>query len=52
MKTYSIAYEYSRNGSGWITTSSHFKAESEAGAIAQLKSKYAYVRNIRVMSVR
>ena len=52
MKTYLIAYEYSRNGSQWTTTSSHFKAESEEGAIAQLTSKYAYVRKIRVMSVR
>ncbi len=52
MKTYLIAYEYSRNGSSWTTTSSHFKAESEAGAIAQLESKYPYVRKIRIMSVR
>ncbi len=52
MKTYLLAYEYSRNGTSWTTTSSHFKAESEMGAIAQLQSKYPYVRKIRVMSVR
>lgn len=52
MKTYSIAYEYSRNGSQWITTSSHFKAETEMAAIEQLTRKYTYVRNIRIMNVR
>ena len=52
MKIHLIAYEYSRNGSYWTTTSSHFKAETESGAIAQLQSKYPYVRKIRIMSVR
>lgn len=52
MKTYSISYSYSRDGKSWTVTSSHFKATSESGAIAQLKSKYPYVKNIRVMAVR
>jgi len=53
MKTYSISFIYSRNGgSSWTSTSTHVKAETESSAIAQLKSKYPYIKNIRVMSVR
>ncbi len=52
MKTYSIAFRYSKDGKGWTTTSTSVKAETEMGAIAQVQSKYPYVDNIRIMSVR
>lgn len=52
MKTYSIGYRYSKNGSSWTSTSSSVKAETELGAIAQIQSKYPHVQNIRIMNVR
>ena len=52
MNTYSISFSYSRDGRSWNRTSTHIKASSETGAIAMLKSKYPYVRDIRIMSVR
>lgn len=52
MKKYKIAFDYSRNGSGWTRTSMTVTASSEAGAIMQIESKYPYVRNVKVMSVR
>ena len=52
MKTYSISFAYSRNGTSWTRTSTSVKATSETGAIAQVKSKYPYVKDIRIMSVR
>ena len=52
MKTYSISYRYSRDGKSWTVSSTTVKATSDSGAIAQVKSKYKYVENIRIMSVR
>lgn len=52
MKTYSISLAYSRDGKSWTRTSTSVKATSESGAIAQVKSKYPYVKDIRIMSVR
>lgn len=52
MKTYSISYRYSRDGKSWCSTSTSVKAESDMGAIAQVQSKYSYVKDIRIMSVR
>lgn len=52
MKTYSIAYSYSRDGKGWTRTSATVKATSDSGAISQIKSKYPYIRDIRIMSIR
>lgn len=52
MKTYSISYRYSKDGKSWFRTSTSVKAESDCGAIAQIKSKYPYVEDIRIMSIR
>lgn len=52
MKTYSISFKYSRNGNSWTSTSTSVKAESDVSAIMQIESKYPYVKDIRVMSVR
>lgn len=52
MQTYSISFSHSKDGKGWSTTSTHVKATSDVGAIAQIESKYPYVRNIRIMSVK
>lgn len=52
MKTYSIAFRYSRDGKSWTVTSTHIKATTESSAISQLKSKYKYVDSIRIMSVK
>lgn len=52
MKTYSISYKYSRNGKSWTSTSSSVKAESDMSAIVQIQSKYPYVKDIKVTSVR
>ena len=52
MKTYSISFRYSRNGQSWTITSTTVKATSDSGAIAQIKRKYPYVQDIRIMSVR
>lgn len=52
MKTYSISFRYSRDGKSWTVTSTTIKATSDSGAISQLKSKYKYVENIRIMSVK
>lgn len=52
MKTYSISFRYSRDGRSWTRTSTSVKATSDSGAIAQVKSKYPYVDDIRIMSVR
>ena len=52
MKTYSIQFSYSRDGKSWTGTSKTVKATSDGGAIAQIKSMYLHVKNIRIMSVR
>ena len=52
MKRYSISFSYSRNGTSWTRTSTTVIASSDSGAIAQVKSKYPYVRDVRIMSVR
>ena len=52
MKTYSISFKYSKDGKSWTSTSTSVKAESDVAAIMQIQSKYPYVENIRIMSVR
>ncbi len=52
MKRYSISFRYSRNGTSWTRTSTTVTASSDSGAIAQIKSRYPYVSDIRIMSVR
>ncbi len=52
MKTYAISFRYSRDGRSWNRTSTSIKASSESSAISQLKSRYPYVDDIRVMYVR
>ena len=48
MKTYFIGYKYSRDGKSWTSTSTSVKAETDMGAIAQIKSKYNYVKDIEI----
>ena len=52
MQTYSISYRYSRDGKCWSSTSTSVKATSDVGAIAQIQSRYPYVKEIRIVSVR
>ena len=52
MQTYSISFSYSRDGNNWNRSSTSVKATSDIGAIAQVESKYPYVRDIRIMAVR
>lgn len=52
MKTYTMSYRYSRNGTSWTSASSSVKADSSQSAMQQIKSKYPYVKDIRIMSVR
>ena len=52
MKTYSISFAYSRDGKSWNRTSTTVKDTSSSGAMSQVKSKYPYVKDVRVMSVR
>lgn len=52
MKTYSISFAYSRDGKSWTRTSTTVKATTESGALAQVRSKYPYVKDLRIMSVR
>lgn len=52
MKTYSISFRYSKDGKTWTRTSTYVKAESDLSAMAQVKSKYLYVDNIRITFVR
>ena len=52
MKRYTVSFDYSRNGSGWTHTSITVTADSDVGAIMHIESKYPYVRNVRIMSVR
>ena len=52
MKRYSISFRYSRDGRSWTRTSTTVMASSESGAIAQVKSKYPYESDNRIMSIR
>ena len=52
MKTYSLSFSYSRDGKSWSNRNTHVKADSDSGAIAQVKSMFPYVRDVRIMSVR
>lgn len=52
MHTYTIHFEYSRDGQRWHSTTATVKAESDLSAIAQIESKYPVTRNIRIRNVR
>ena len=52
MQTYRISFQYSRDGRSWTSTTASVKATSDSGAISQIESKYPYVRNIKIMSVK
>lgn len=52
MRTYSISFSYPQNGKSWTRTSATVKAESDVGAIMQIESKYPFVKDIRINSVR
>ena len=52
MQTFTIHFEYSRDGKRWSATTLMVKATSDHGAIAQVESKYPYVRNIQIRNIR
>lgn len=52
MKQYSISFRYSKDGKSWSRTSTTVKSTSDIEAIAQIKSRYPYVEDIRIMSIR
>lgn len=52
MSRYSISFRYSRDGRSWTRTSTTITASSESGAIAQLKRRYPFLDDVRVMAVR
>ena len=52
MKRYSISFRYSKNGKSWARSSTTIIASSESDAVSQLRSRYPYVQDIRVMAVR
>ncbi len=52
MKTYSISYKYSKDGKSWTSTTISVKAESDMSAMRQVESKYPYVKDMRITSVR
>lgn len=52
MQTYSISFKYSKNGTSWTSTSKSIKAESDISAIAQIQSRYNYVKDIKITSVK
>ena len=52
MKRYSISFRYSRDGKSWTRTSTTVMASSDSGAISQVRSRYPYVSDIRIMFVR
>lgn len=52
LHTYTIHLSYSRNGTNWSQTTISVKATDDMGAIAQAESKYPYVKNIEIKSVR
>lgn len=51
MKTYSISFKFSKDGKSWTGTMLRVKAESDLGAIEQIKSKYTFVKDIQIKSV-
>ena len=52
MKRYNLTFRFSRNGTSWSKGSTFVNASSEADAIAQVRRKYPYVEDIRVVGVR
>ena len=47
-----LFYSYSDDGRSWSGDSAQVKAESDTGAIEQVKSKYPYVKDIRITGRR
>lgn len=52
MKTYSISFAHSKDNKSWNRTSTSVKAETESGAFSQIRNKYNYVKDLKIMSVR
>jgi hypothetical protein len=52
MKRYNLSFRFSRNGTAWSIGSAFVNATSESDAIAQIRRKYPYVENIRVVGVK
>lgn len=52
MKTYFMSFRYSKNGKSWTSTSTSVKAESDMGAIEQVKSRYDHIKDIKINRVK
>ncbi|WP_020004188.1 hypothetical protein [Brachyspira innocens] len=52
MKTYNISFKYSKDGKGWNGMTVSVKAESDYSAIKQVESRYPFVKDIKILSVR
>ncbi|WP_179946867.1 hypothetical protein [Fusobacterium sp.] len=52
LKTYSIRIRHSKDGKSWAITSIFVRAESDISALAQARSRYKYISDIRILSVR
>ena len=52
MQRYNLSFRFSRNGTSWSMGSTFVNATSSADAMAQVRSMYPYVENIRILSVR
>ena len=51
MKRYNLSFRFSRNGTSWSMGSTFVTASSASDAMDQVRSRYAYVKDIRVLSV-
>ena len=49
MYKYNIYFKYSKDGRSWTQSTKFVQADSDSGAIAQIKSMYPYVKDIRIM---
>jgi len=52
MRNYYVSFKFSKDGKSWSNGSATVKATSDQGAIMQIESKYPYVRDIKIVSVR
>lgn len=52
LKTYMVRVKHSKDGKSWAVTSISVKAESDISALAQVRSRYKYIADIRILSVR
>ena len=50
MYTYNVSFKYSNNNKNWISTSTTVKAEYDMAAIIQIRSKYQYLKDIKIIA--